>query len=131
MVPSARPHFLGAIMVVDVDALAGLTPIQLADYAAMRGFAQTMLEGPGRLTTPTILHVIDTPMGSKVPLTMTEWDFSFLKALYGSDGRNYAAPAANRDAETGQARSSTKPRGLRSRALHRRNFMLHAGGVEA
>ncbi len=42
-------------------------------------------------TTPTILHIIDAPMGSEVPLTMTEWDFSFLKALYSSDGRNYAA----------------------------------------
>lgn len=92
MVPSARPHFLGAIMVVDVDALAGLTPIQLADYAAMRGFARTDPRALAASTTPTILHVIDTPMGSEVPVTMTEWDFSFLKALYHSDGRNYAAP---------------------------------------
>lgn len=90
-VPSARPHFLGAIIVVDIDALAGLTTTQLADYAAMRSFARTDPRALAASTTPTILHVIDTPMGSEVPVTMTAWDFSFLKALYESDGRNYAS----------------------------------------
>lgn len=91
IVPSARPHFLGAIVIVDLDALNGLTTTQLADYAAMRGFARTDPRALAGSKTPTILHVIDTPMGSEMPVTMTEWDFSFLKALYASDGRNYAS----------------------------------------
>ena len=90
IVPSARPHFLGAIVVADVDALIGLTTTQLADYAAMRSFARTDPRALATSRTPTILHIIDTPIGGAIPVTLTEWDFGFLKALYGSDGRNYA-----------------------------------------
>ena len=88
--PGARPHFLGAIVVADIDALAGLTTTQFADYAAMRSFARTDPRAVAASSAPTILNIIDTPIGEEIPVTMTEWDFSFLKALYGSDGRNYA-----------------------------------------
>jgi hypothetical protein len=38
----------------------------------------------------TILSVIDAPMGSAIPLTLTAWDLSFLKAFYASSKESYA-----------------------------------------
>jgi hypothetical protein len=79
-----HPSFEAAIVVLDARALAGLTVVQLADYAAMRAFAKT---DPSRLANPvapTILTLLDTPMGGAVPITLTEWDLAYLKALYGS-----------------------------------------------
>lgn len=88
---SWRPHFVAAVVVVDVDSLAGLTVTQLADYAAMRAFART---DPARLdksAAPTILNVLETPMGSAVPITITQWDLAFLKSLYASAENQRAA----------------------------------------
>lgn len=81
----ARPQFAAAAVVVEMKALDGLTTTQLADYAAMRAFTRT---DPSQLagSAPTILNVLDAPMGSEVPITMTPWDLAFLKSLY-------AAPA--------------------------------------
>lgn len=76
--------FDAAAMVVETGALAGLTPVQLADYAAMRLFAKL---DPARLPAgapTTILTSLTTPMGSPVALTMTKWDLGFLRGLYGS-----------------------------------------------
>jgi hypothetical protein len=90
--PASRPHFLASVLVVEPGALAGLTTTQLADYAAMRLFART---DPSRLkersAAPTILTVLDAPMGSEVPITLTQWDLGFLKALYGSGENRYAS----------------------------------------
>jgi hypothetical protein len=82
-VPS-RPHFMAAIVVVELNALAGLTTTQLADYAAMRAFARTEPQRLSGSTAPTILSVLEAPMGSEVPITLTQWDLSFLRALYSS-----------------------------------------------
>ena len=90
LIPASRPHFAAGIMVVELHALAGLTTTQLADYAAMRLFART---DPTRLkngTAPTILHAIEAPMGSSVPITLTQWDLGFLKALYGTADNQFA-----------------------------------------
>jgi hypothetical protein len=78
----SRPHFAAAVVVFDGRALEGLTVVQLADYAAMRAFART---DPSRLrdsSAPSILSVVDAPMGSAVPITLTQWDLAYLKALY-------------------------------------------------
>lgn len=86
----ARPHFAAAVVVVERGALAGLTTTQLADYAAMRAFART---DPSRLAdsaAPTILKILDAPMGSEVPITMTQWDLGFLRALYAAPDNLYA-----------------------------------------
>lgn len=87
---STRPHFLASIVVAELDALAGLTTTQFADYAAMRAFAQT---DPSRLTNvaaPTILTLLDAPMDSPIPITLTQWDLVFLRALYASGENRYA-----------------------------------------
>jgi hypothetical protein len=79
---AARPQFESAVVVIERGALDGLTTTQLADYAAMRAFARidaTQVEGA---SAPTILRVLETPMGAPVPITMTEWDFGFLRGLY-------------------------------------------------
>lgn len=89
--PSARPTFAKAVMVVRLDALAGLTPIQLADYAVMRTFVRS---DPEKLTqaqaTDSILGMFDVPMGSAVPQSLTAWDLSFLKSFYSSTTNMYA-----------------------------------------
>lgn len=88
---AARPQFQAAAVVVEAGALDGLTTIQLADYAAMRAFART---DPARLPAhapATILKVLDAPMGSEVPVTLTDWDLGFLRALYASSDNLYAA----------------------------------------
>lgn len=88
---AARPQFKAAAVVVDSRSLDGLTTLQLADYAAMRAFART---DPARLpagSPPTILKVLEAPMGSEVPLTLTAWDMGFLRALYASPDNLYAA----------------------------------------
>jgi hypothetical protein len=87
---NARFHFTAAVVVVEADALEGLTTIQLADYAAMRSFAQT---DPARLPAsppPTILSVLDVPMGGAVPITLTAWDLGFLRGLYDSSSNLFA-----------------------------------------
>jgi hypothetical protein len=89
--PAARQEFSGAVVVVQADAIAGLTTTQLADYAAMRAFVRT---DPAKLTASaanSILNVVTTPMGAPVPLTITAWDMSFLKAYYASRLNNFAA----------------------------------------
>lgn len=81
---AARPQFAAAIVVVDQRALAGLTTTQLADYAAMRALART---DPSKLApnAPSILGILEAPMGASVPVTLTDWDFGFLRGLYTSD----------------------------------------------
>jgi hypothetical protein len=87
---AARPQFAAAAVVVESKALDGLTTIQLADYAAMRAFART---DPSKLpgAAPTILKVLETPMGEEVPITLTEWDVAFLKSLYNAQPNVTAA----------------------------------------
>ncbi|HEY7809876.1 MAG TPA: hypothetical protein VIA98_05825 [Allosphingosinicella sp.] len=88
---AARPQFAAAAVVVEEKALDGLTTIQLADYAAMRAYSRT---DPAKLpgAAPTILKVLETPMGEEVPITMTEWDIGFLRSLYAAP-KNISAAA--------------------------------------
>lgn len=88
---SAQPDFLTGVVVIEVDALVGLTTTQIADYAAMRLYSQA---DPARLRSfsrATILKAVDAPLNSNVPLTLTAWDLAFLKSLYATDPLKYAA----------------------------------------
>ena len=108
----ARPQFAAAMVVVEGGALAGLSTTQLADYAAMRAFARTEPERLGATPAPTILTVLEAPMGSEVPLTMTRWDLGFLRGLYGSQENLYAASersAIRRSIETELAAPEGQP----------------------
>jgi hypothetical protein len=90
MTPAARPQLLGAVVIVEQEALIGMTATQLADYAAMRTLAAT---DPARLPAgapQTILTILDAPDSAEVPLSMTQWDVAFLKALYAAPTGLYA-----------------------------------------
>lgn len=88
--PATRPHFIASVLVVELGALAGLTTTQVADYAAMRTFARADPAQLANSTAPTILTIIDAPMDSAIPVTLTEWDLGFLNALYRSRADRYA-----------------------------------------
>ena len=86
----SRPHFTAAIVVLDSHALGGLTVAQLADYAAMRAYARTDPSLLRKASAPSILTILDAPVGSAVPVTLTEWDMAYLKSLYASNGNRLA-----------------------------------------
>lgn len=93
---ATRPVFTASAVVVEANALTGLSTIQLADYALMRGLART---DPHRLPAnapPSILTAIEAPMGSEVPITITRWDLGFLRGLYASQP-NLRAPQQRGD----------------------------------
>jgi hypothetical protein len=81
---AARPVFEAAALVLEWRALDGLDATQIADYAAMRLLAQTDPDRFAGTGAPTILTALDAPIGAEVPLSLTEWDFAYLKGLYSS-----------------------------------------------
>lgn len=87
--PGARRHFQAAVVVVESKALDGLTTTQLADYAAMRAFARMDPADLPEGGQPTILKVLEAPMGTPVPVTLTAVDLGFLRGLYGTKGNLY------------------------------------------
>lgn len=99
----AHREFIASALVVESGALDGLTTIQLADYAAMRTFTGA---DPARLpdrNLPTILTLLDTPMGSAAPVTLTDWDLAFLESLYASNA-NIHAPSQRGEIQAGMRR---------------------------
>jgi hypothetical protein len=81
MALAVRQDIIGAVIVIDVAAVDGMTIAQVADYAAMRGLARTHPPGrPG--TVGTILNLFDP--AAVAPLEMTVFDLAYLRALYGS-----------------------------------------------
>lgn len=78
-----------SIVIVDIDAVAGLNAGQLGDYLAMVTLAQVDLEAD---TGPfdTVLNLFESPEGVT---GLTEWDWSYLQALYGSGSRRRSAGA--------------------------------------
>ena len=82
---ASMPTFMASVVVIDVKSAAGLTVTQLADYAAMRTFADI---DPGRVAKtgmPTILGALTQPADRPLPVTLTHWDIGFLKSLYTTD----------------------------------------------
>jgi hypothetical protein len=90
MRPAGRHDVVTSILVVQTNALAGLTATQFADYAAMRTFVHTDPKQLRASPSETILKIMDAPMGTAVPLSLTRWDLSFLKAYYASRNQSYA-----------------------------------------
>lgn len=89
--PDARFVFEGTVLVVERRALDGLTVTQLADFGAMRLYARTDPTRTRDSRAPTILNILDAPMGSAIPVTLTEWDLAFLRGLYASPENLYVA----------------------------------------
>lgn len=89
MRPAVRQQFDFAVVVVDAKVVDGLTATQLADYATMRALASL---DPSVLSpdSPSILRAIDAPADAQVPLSLTAWDYGFLRGLYRTNANLYA-----------------------------------------
>jgi hypothetical protein len=61
---------------------------------------------PARLpdrSLSTILTLLDAPMGSEVPITLTSWDLTLLQSLYASNA-NIRAPGQRGEIQDGMRR---------------------------
>jgi hypothetical protein len=81
--PAERRDVMTSVLVVQANALSGLTTMQFADYAAMRTFARTDPRAVALPASNTILKVLDAPMGTEVPMSITASDLDFLRHYYG------------------------------------------------
>jgi len=93
---AVRPQFESAVVVVERKAMVGLTTTQLADYAAIRALTGADPQRLQNAGSPTILHVLEIPMGGVAPITMTQWDLAFLRGFY--DVRRNLSTGAQRSA---------------------------------
>lgn len=74
---AARNDIVSVMITFDRDAVRGLSLRQLADYATMRGLAQT------RIPRDTVMNSILTLFDSETPpVGMTEFDHAYLRSLY-------------------------------------------------
>jgi hypothetical protein len=95
LAPPVRLPFSAAVVVIENGAVNGLTTVQLADYAAMRAYADA---DPARLegtAAPTILTMFDPARSERIPATLTRWDIGFLRGLYRGDQAVYAGYQRN------------------------------------
>ena len=77
-----RPeHLLSTLVMFEADAVIGLSPIQIADYASLRLLAQTgEVPAEGANAPDTILSLFSAP--AEAPLQMTRADRAYLRSLY-------------------------------------------------
>jgi len=77
-----RDDMVRSVIIIDVDRLGGATLVQLADYLTLVALAQVDAEAD-TAPYPTILNLFDDP--ASAPAGLTEWDRSYLTALYEHD----------------------------------------------
>ena len=87
---ASKPTFTASVVVIDLKSAAGLTVTQLADYAAMRTFADIAPARVAKVGVPSILDVLGQPDDRPLPVTLTYWDLGFLKSLYATDNSYFA-----------------------------------------
>ena len=68
-----------SVLLVDLDAIAGRSLRQFADYAAMRTLARTRAPAGGRSTILALFEPGPAPPG------ITRWDLAYLKGLYATE----------------------------------------------
>lgn len=78
-----------SIVIVDIDAASGLSTAQLADYLAMVSLSQVDPEADTG-AFDTVLNLFSNPSGVA---GLTDWDMSYLSALYGSPSRRRSVGA--------------------------------------
>jgi hypothetical protein len=77
-----RDDLVRSVIIVDVDRLGGASLVQLADYLALVALAQ--VDGEADTSEyPTILNLFADP--ATAPEGLTDWDRSYLTALYEHD----------------------------------------------
>ena len=77
-----RDDMVRSIIIVDVERLGGANLVQLADYLTLVALAQVDAEAD-TAAYPTILNLFADP--ASAPAGLTEWDRSYLTALYEHD----------------------------------------------
>jgi hypothetical protein len=77
-----RDDMVRSIIIVDVERLGGANLVQLADYLTLVALAQVDAEAD-TAPYPTILNLFADP--ASAPAGLTEWDRSYLTALYEHD----------------------------------------------
>ena len=78
---SLRNDLQRVFVILDIDDIVGLNFQQLGDYVGMVALAQVDPEAETS-SYDTILNLFQTPTPG---LTLTDWDVSYLTALYGSE----------------------------------------------
>ena len=79
-----------SVVVIERKSLLGLTTMQIADYATMRCLTEVEQKAIAKEKAPTILTVLNSKMGSSIPLSLTKWDFAYIKTRYEGDPRRYS-----------------------------------------
>lgn len=77
---SVRRDLVSSFVVIQADAVDGLTLRQIADYAAMRSLARTRFSDD--LRGRSILGIIGGPNEDRTIPHLTSWDLAYLRALY-------------------------------------------------
>lgn len=90
MAAASMPDFVASIVMIELKAIGGLSVTQVADYTAMRAFADTDPRRAAGSGAPTILTILDAGENQAVPLTLTHWDLGYLKSLYTTSNAYYA-----------------------------------------
>jgi hypothetical protein len=85
------PQFVASMVMIERSALTGLSVTQVADFAAMRAFADTDPHRAAGSGAPTILTILDKAGDQMVPVTLTHWDLGYLKSLYATSNAYYAS----------------------------------------
>jgi hypothetical protein len=78
-----------SVVVIDIPAIDGMSAVQIADYATMRGLAKT-LPVSGDSTYSTILSLFDPD--APHPAELTTFDLAYLRTIY-SNAPNLIAAA--------------------------------------
>jgi hypothetical protein len=77
---SIRPDLVSSFVVIQTDAVDGLTLTQIADYAAMRALARTRYSAG--VEGQSVLGVVDGSDGDRGIQHLTSWDLAYLRSLY-------------------------------------------------
>ncbi len=78
---SIEIEFSASFVLIEQKAIGNASIVQLADYAAMRTLANTDPDAGAVQKLPTILSLF-AESSEPVPLSVTQWDLSYLSALY-------------------------------------------------
>jgi hypothetical protein len=102
------PQFRGSVLIVESHALDGISTRQLADYAVMRLLA-SVREPSSALPADSILTLFNPGItGTTAPLSVTQWDYAFLKSYYASSN-SVVASSERHEVEERMRKELQKP----------------------
>ncbi|MGB3378241.1 MAG: hypothetical protein WBA55_05670, partial [Allopontixanthobacter sediminis] len=78
----SRPVIAMSVLLIDTQAITGLTVQQLADYAVMRSLTEAEPREMESSRVPTVLRVVEAADSDLIPLSLTNWDLAYIKTRY-------------------------------------------------